>query len=277
MPAEIYNIYGDESCHLEHDGQKVMCLGAVICPTRYVDEVNHELKQLKKKHGMPESFELKWTKVGKSKLGYYADVIDLFVRHKFLRLRGHIIDKSAIDHSKVSGQTHAIWYYKMYYKMLKPVVEDPMAEFRIYVDIKDTHGYERVRELRRILCKGIRDCDETHITRVQEVHSDEVELLQLADLLLGALVYENRGELASPPKIEVLEMLKDNALCSGLDRSVSRTRYATASAFVCSRRGLRRRSRLAWKGRWRQAEVLLSLDNIPLPERAAAPDHAEAL
>ena len=157
------------------------------------------------------------------------------MRHKFLRLRGHIIDKSAIDHSKVSGQTHAIWYYKMYYKMLKPVVEDPMAEFRIYVDIKDTHGYERVRELRRILCKGIRDCDETHITRVQEVHSDEVELLQLADLLLGALVYENRGELASPPKIEVLEMLKDNALCSGLDRSVSRARYATASAFVCSR------------------------------------------
>ena len=37
MPAEIYNIYGDESCHLEHDGQKVMGLGAVICPTRYVD------------------------------------------------------------------------------------------------------------------------------------------------------------------------------------------------------------------------------------------------
>ena len=152
-----------------------------------------------------------------------------------------------------------------------------MAKFRIYVDIKDTHGYERVRELRRILCKGIRDYDETHITRVQEARSDEVELLQLADLLLGALVYENRGELAIPPKIEVLEMLKDNALCSGLDRSVSRTRYATASAFVCSRRGLRRRSRPARKGRWRQAEVLLSLDNIPLPERAAAPGRAEAL
>jgi len=177
LPAEIYNVYGDESCHLEHDGQKVMCLGAVICPTRYVDEVNHELKQLKKKHGMPESFELKWTKVGKSKLGYYSDVIDLFVRHKFLRFRSYIIDKSAIDHSKVPGQTHAIWYYKMYYKMLKLVVEDPMAKFRIYVDIKDTHGYERVRELRRILCKGIRDYDETHITRVQEVRSDEAELL----------------------------------------------------------------------------------------------------
>ena len=30
--SETFNIYCDESCHLENDGQKAMVLGAVWCP-----------------------------------------------------------------------------------------------------------------------------------------------------------------------------------------------------------------------------------------------------
>jgi len=30
--SEIYNIYCDESCHLENDRQKAMVLGSVWCP-----------------------------------------------------------------------------------------------------------------------------------------------------------------------------------------------------------------------------------------------------
>ena len=64
VPREVFNIYGDESCHLEHDGQKVMGLGAIICPMRHASEINHQLKMIKVKHGMPSHFELKWTRVG---------------------------------------------------------------------------------------------------------------------------------------------------------------------------------------------------------------------
>ena len=31
MP-QVFNIYCDESCHLEHDRQQVMVLGAIWCP-----------------------------------------------------------------------------------------------------------------------------------------------------------------------------------------------------------------------------------------------------
>lgn len=222
VPREIFNVYGDESCHLENDGHKIMGLGAVICPTRYASEINHELKWLKKVHGMPEKYELKWTKVGRSKLDYYDAVVGLFARYKFLRFRGYIIDKQAIDHSVVPGQTHDTWYYKMYYKMLKPVVEDQFSEYRIYVDIKDTRGYERVQELERILRAGIKDYRGERITRVQEVRSHEVELLQLADFLLGAIVYENRGEFNSEPKTHVIETLKRE---TGYEDLASSTTY----------------------------------------------------
>lgn len=218
---EPFNVYGDESCHLEHDGQKVMGLGAVICPTRNAAEINHELKQLKRLHEMPTNFELKWTKIGKSKLSYYSDVIDLFMDHKYLRFRGYIIDKAAINHSLIPGQTHSIWYYKMYYKMLKPIVENRFCEFRIYIDIKDTHGYERVKELHKILRNGVGDCDGIQITRVQEVRSDEVELLQLTDFLLGAIVYENRGIYNSNSKKEILRQLKEKTGYTDLTKSTS--------------------------------------------------------
>lgn len=60
VPREVFNIYGDESCHLEHDGQKIMGLGAIICPMSHASEINHQLKMLKVKHGMPKYYFL-WT------------------------------------------------------------------------------------------------------------------------------------------------------------------------------------------------------------------------
>lgn len=216
VPREVFNIYGDESCHLEHDGQKIMGLGAIICPMSHASEINHRLKMLKVKHGMPEHYELKWTRVGLAKMDYYSDVLDLFASYKFLRFRSFIIDKSVIDHSVVPGQTHDEWYYKMYYKMLKPIVEVDDFEYHIYVDIKDTHGYERVRELERILQRGIGDRSGERITRIQEVRSHEVELLQLADFILGIVVYENRGEYNSEAKRRVIEMFKERVGVSDL-------------------------------------------------------------
>ncbi|MDD5805998.1 MAG: DUF3800 domain-containing protein [Eggerthellales bacterium] len=221
MANEVFNVYCDESCHLENDGQPVMGLGAVLCPARYASEINHELKSLKSAYGMPANYELKWTKVGKSKMSYYRAVIDLFARYGTLRFRGYIIDKSTIDHSLIPGQTHDVWYYKMYYKMLKPVVESDFAEYRIYVDIKDTRGFEKTQELKRILGCGVRDYCGERITRIQEVRSHEVELLQLADFILGAVVYENRGKLSSKAKVEVIEYLKEATGYSDLTHATS--------------------------------------------------------
>lgn len=212
LQAQAYNVYCDESCHLEHDGQKTMGLGAVVCPTRYAPLVNHELKQLKLSHGMPCGYELKWTKVGAGKMDYYDAVLDLFFQLPYLRFRGLIVpDKGVIDHTKVPGQTHDDWYYKMYYEMLKPVVDARFDEHRIYIDIKDTHGYEKTQRLREVLCNSLHDFDQCRVSRVQEVRSDEVELLQLTDLLLGAIVYANRGVMASPGKASFVESFRERS------------------------------------------------------------------
>jgi len=40
--SEVFNIYCDESCHLQHDGQKAMVLGAIWCPLDKAREISHQ-------------------------------------------------------------------------------------------------------------------------------------------------------------------------------------------------------------------------------------------
>lgn len=44
--------------------------------------------------------------------------------------------------------------------------------------------------------------------KIQEVRSHEVELIQLSDLLIGAVSYINRGLQSNPTKLELIDLIK---------------------------------------------------------------------
>lgn len=44
----MINIYCDESCHLEHDKQKVMAIGGIACPNYAKFNVYKDIKKLRK-------------------------------------------------------------------------------------------------------------------------------------------------------------------------------------------------------------------------------------
>lgn len=48
--SEIFNLYCDESCHLEHDHQKAMVLGAIWCPLDKSREIAVRLREINQKH-----------------------------------------------------------------------------------------------------------------------------------------------------------------------------------------------------------------------------------
>lgn len=186
-----YNVYCDESCHLENDGQKAMVLGAVWCPKDKRLEIAERIREIKQKHGLERDFEIKWTKVSPSKLAFYQDIVDYFFDDDDLHFRGLIIpDKSVLDHER-HQQDHDEWYYKMYFTMLKTIF-DPDSRYYVYIDIKDTLGHEKVEKLQDILCTNAYDFSRKMIADVKRVHSHEVEHLQIADLLIGALSYLHR-------------------------------------------------------------------------------------
>lgn len=114
-----YNIYCDESCHLEHDGIKPMAIGAVWCPREAKDTIFARLREIKVEHGLTHTCELKWNAVSPSKLAYYKDVMNYFFDNQDLHFRVLIVkDKSELNHAAFH-QTHDSFYYKMYFAILR--------------------------------------------------------------------------------------------------------------------------------------------------------------
>ena len=156
---------------------------------------------------MPPTFEIKWTKVSSGKQSFYGDLMDCFFGNSDLHFRALVVaDKAKLQHERY-GQDHDAWYYKMYFDMLKAIF-DPASCYRIYVDIKDTRSAAKIAKLHDVLCNNIYDFRRQIIERVQTVRSHEVELLQLADLLIGAVSYANRGISGSPAKVSLVDTLR---------------------------------------------------------------------
>ncbi len=210
--SECINIYCDESCHLEGDGQSMMVLGAAWCPTDKTADMAKRLRELKAKHRMPPGYELKWTSVSKGRRAYFCDVLDYFFDDDDLNFRALVASKAGLRHAD-HGQTHDEWYYKMLFEMLK-VLLDPEKHFRVYFDYKDTHGGRRVEKLHEVLSNSLYDFSRDIVERVQLVRSHEVELMQLTDFLIGAVGYLNRGLAANPTKVELIERMKERSKLS---------------------------------------------------------------
>ncbi|HIK15820.1 MAG TPA: DUF3800 domain-containing protein [Leptolyngbyaceae cyanobacterium M33_DOE_097] len=208
--TQIFNVYCDESCHLENDHQSAMILGAVWCPVEKVREISNRLREIKLRHGLKKDFEVKWTKVSPAKQQFYLDIIDYFFDDDDLHFRALIIpDKSKLDHVGYQ-QDHNTWYYKMYFNMLK-VILDPHACYRIYIDIKDTNSAEKVSKLHEVLVSAIFDFSRKIVERLQTVRSHEIEILQLADLLIGAVSHLNRGLAGSSAKQAIIERIRERS------------------------------------------------------------------
>ena len=208
--SEVINVYCDESCHLENDGQRVMVLGAIWCPRDRVRDIAIQLRDIKEKHGLPRSFEVKWTKVSEGKREFYLEIVRFFFEEAALHFRALIVpDKGQLRHEEY-GQDHATWYFKMYFDMLK-VILTPHDRYRIYLDVKDTCSAEKMEKLRDVLCNNMYDFSQQIIERLQGVRSHEVEILQVADLLIGAVCYANRGLMTSSAKTALVEEVRSRS------------------------------------------------------------------
>lgn len=205
--VDSFNIYCDESCHLEHDQHDVMVLGALSCPTDKARKIAADLRGIKNEHGLPAGLELKWTKVSGAKADLYLHLVDYFFTQPDLRFRGLVASpKSQLVHQSF-GQDHDTWYYKMYFELLKVLLDDPSLTYRIYLDIKDTRSARKEAKLRDVLCTNMRDFQGERV-QLQAVASHEVEQVQLADLFIGALGYANRGLSSSAAKLEVIATIE---------------------------------------------------------------------
>jgi hypothetical protein len=202
-----YNIYCDESCHLQNDSSNVMTLGAIWCPSSKRKEIFDRIREIKQKHGFSSDFEIKWNKVSPAGINFYMDIVNYFFDDDDLHFRALIVpNKKELNHDYFN-QNHDTFYYKMYLDLLK-VILNPEFSYNIYLDIKDTRSQEKVTKLKDILRNNQYDFQKQIVKKVQQVNSQEIEILQLTDILIGAVTYLHRGLNTSSAKLELINRIK---------------------------------------------------------------------
>ncbi|MFO7902914.1 MAG: DUF3800 domain-containing protein [Pirellulaceae bacterium] len=204
----LVNFYCDESCHLPHDQVDIMLLGMVACPEDKKAEVNDAVRQLKIDHGIPASREIKWNNVSPAHQDFYLAVLELFFSYPELQFRCLLARNKQQLFQRHRQTGHDDFYYRMYFDLLRGPIEDE-NRYHIYLDMKDTRGREKERQLREMIQRNQDDFDGNVVEQVQSVHSHEVRLIQLADLLMGAIAYLNRGLTTSTAKVAMVRKLQE--------------------------------------------------------------------
>lgn len=207
----MYNLYIDESCHLENDKKPVMCIGYNKILSENYSKIKEDIKQLKLKHKTPT--EIKWNTVSLSRLPFYIELIDYFFNND-IDFRCILVKyKERLEHQKFNDGSHDTFYYKMVFNLLKSATNPPANEYKVYLDIKDTRGKEKLNTITKVLENEYAKIGTpSPFIYFQHIHSHENILLQLTDLFIGAITFKSQGhhlkENANKAKIEIINYLE---------------------------------------------------------------------
>jgi hypothetical protein len=208
--SKKFNIYCDESCHIENDHKQFMFLGSVNCAYPQVRRHSKRINELKKEHNFYA--EIKWSNVSVSKIRFYLDLVDYFFDTD-LRYRAIGIKKSLVRCDDFYSN-YDDFYYKMYYQLLNYHI-DTLNFYNVYLDIKDTLSAYKINKLRNIL-----NVKYGVFRNVQNIHSEESTLMQLADFLTGAISY-NANDVAykNIAKVQIIEKIQKHAKMPDLSKT----------------------------------------------------------
>lgn len=215
-PKSTLLLYGDESCHLDHDDAKYMVIGLVCCAQTDKYALVNDIRDILEKHKFNRFSEFKWTKVSPGNSAVYKEILTYFMQDSRLFFRGVMAEKSQIKNDLL-GQSHSEFYGKLYYRAIHYITVNSYGmyngykNYKIFIDISDTIGKGRIQNLRDIFYRMFSNRDLDKSIFIQEVRSDEAVLLQLADLICGAIQYLARSqyEIGKPGKSEVSQMLAE--------------------------------------------------------------------
>ena len=238
---QIHDIYVDESSQTKN---RYLLLGGIIIPKAIVPAATERLQAAR----LPElpHGEMKWGKVSKSKLPAYMRFIDCFFdAPEFAKSDFHclVVDTHAIDNQSYNAGSKEIGFNKEIYQLATKFAKlYRTGVFHLYPDFRETN--QKPEDLRNILNHGRhknRDGRDWPFRRCQFRDSSTVRLLQLVDIMLGAVAYGKNEHYkqpdASQPKLELARHIMRRAGIK--DLSVDTTR---AGKFTIWHRKLRPRA-----------------------------------
>ncbi len=211
----LYHIYCDESRQTE---ERYMALGGILITERRAMELEESVRKFRTECNMHA--EMKWGKVSNGKLPEYKKFLDLFFalnRSNFAHFHCMILDTSKFDHAAFNSGDREVGFYKFYYQLLlhcfgKKFAKIPDARLLVRLDAR-TSSYP-LEQLKSCLNSGMKkkfEIEAAPFHSVEPRDSRDVGLLQMVDILIGAVGYRKNGyhliPSSSPAKINLTEYI----------------------------------------------------------------------
>lgn len=219
----VYHIYCDESRQSEH---RFMALGGLIIRADNVANFNATMAKYRGETRMHA--ELKWTKVSAQKLPEYKRFIDyFFALNNANQVHFHclMIDNHQVDHKRFSGGDKELGFYKFYYQLLLHGFGrrycQKEANRRLIVHLDHRTSSYSLETLKKVLNRGMTKKFQLPghpFVAVESRDSKQTDLIQIADLLLGAVGFQKNGlHLLAESKKSKVELAEYIASQAGLN------------------------------------------------------------
>jgi hypothetical protein len=202
--AQEINIYCDESRHTSDNSDRYLVIGAISCPRELKRDIVHRIHCLQAKHAARGEFG--WSKVAPGKAAFFDELVTLFRNEPELRFRCLVTDRTQLKHGQFNDGDKELGFYKLYYQTLVHWLQ-PGNVYHIYLDWQQNACQARFADLREVL--GRKLSGRAKIASLEPVSSHEQPLIQLTDLLIGAVGYAWNQRNASQAKFEFCNRLAD--------------------------------------------------------------------
>lgn len=203
-----FQVYCDES-RTEYfysqvpDEERYVLIGGLWIEATERENYKAKIKALREIHDVYGEF--KWNRVSPSRQQFYLALVRLFFEEA-MRFRCIVLPVSQLDAVRFHQADNELMFYKFYYQLLHHWILD-FNRYRIFVDLKSNRVRSRLRTLHRVLQNANLTSE---ILAVQALPSSQVDLLQLADVLIGAVGYHFHQERGSSSKLAVLKEIEDH-------------------------------------------------------------------
>jgi len=204
------HLFCDESLHLPHDKAPFLLLGLVSCPAGRVRSAHEELAAIWERFNLPKHLEIKWTKVSPARLDFYHEVLEWFFTSENVTFRALALPDKQRLYAAIPPESRDALYYRLYYQLLRGAIEQE-NRYRVFIDLKDTRGREKIAHLTDLLRADANDPYGKSVESLQHVHSHEIRLMQVCDLLLGAVGFARRpvAPNESPAKRALVRFIEE--------------------------------------------------------------------
>lgn len=187
--------------------------GSLWMPWERRGDFQEAVREIRKRHRMPDAFEIKWSNLdGHVRRAVALDLIDWFFRRPWLSFHCVVVQKATVDKT-LHGGSYDLARRKHFVMLLtRKMVRcaaahaDRTNTFRVWVD-PIASSYKKADEAAHVIAarelRQLFDEERAQVENLQVHDSRETPSIQLCDLLLGAVMDAWQGKATKAEKVDV--------------------------------------------------------------------------